>query len=749
MIPFMNDEKNLKKGMLTILLLSVLVLAPLVQRRSVETGGMRADVRVEKAADWTKRPIYHPRRRQPSSSDTSRTTQTSSEREMGLAHSLDSLAMLNGNREVHHIQDMSRRLSPASRDSNLTDCGREYCATAEYHPFVEFDEAIPGSTSGEINLTVQSANGEEPSFYFTCNTGNFEATKGLYFACDPRYDGTGLAVGPPVVPSSRVANITTCGSASNDCREYHYRVSVALKKDIEDLISRHYAIHEENDELSEWEMESILVPTSMNVALDGEAIAQVNQNITINASNVVPKSSVTNAEHASSVAPNPLELYFTRREGTHGKIWKPIVLTVASNTHVRWATREDISGFVHVPFEEMYQEAGVAVVETNVSVETDKAPERRTHSMLFVSFFDQVGAHLKDVLVEFVLTVKQANVDVEAHSLNVYQSLSENTLSRSFMLYNFGTANMSWNMTVFWSDGSRTNITNQFLWIPKDSGSVRPSNKENVWLQFSKETATSESSSAWLLVETDAWSSLRLPVDSSFQREFSLWNSTELSSVHFWVYIRYTRSSVFLCRDYPQTITLEPGQRSAYNLSVVNMGDEDMQLKISRVMLQPTDVAVTTVQGVESSTGNRLNSPTELALNSSQDNGLRLANWMVITPQSFPLRRREIRHMKILLKYPDVSLTVPTLESNDPELVRPGAYRVVLNFEGQFPSDSNTDSFEEQVTFAHVPGRVSPSDSTVSIIGSENVRAQRSQAPRCVRKLSNPGSAPHFRLFSL
>eukprot|EP01138_Halocafeteria_seosinensis_P012145 gb/GECG01012413.1/.p1 GENE.gb/GECG01012413.1/~~gb/GECG01012413.1/.p1 ORF type:complete len:2289 (+),score=217.89 gb/GECG01012413.1/:1-6867(+) len=624
-----------------------------------------------------------------------------------------------------HLSSSTEDISSGCGDKHRFNCG-----TTTFKTAVNVDEGTSAGenvTGGQMNISIQSAHGEEPKLQTACSDSYVGGTElnSLYFGCAERFQKTGLASSIPVQPVMKLISNHSCeGRQANNpsCRQYEYGGSFALQESRREVTRKQLAITAATTTRMrslESQSGSILLPLQTIILLEGEILLQTSQNFTIAMENV---TALSHEGYTLSVEPHKLYIPISRKKDDQENVTKPILFTVASGVKVQWMVPESIHSFTETPDDEVFEDLqGIVALEKNISVKTDSAPAGVTFSSLYVRFFNVEQEPLKTVAVELVLNVTQAKADVETLFVKEAQSVTDSEVQRPFRLLNYGSLGMTWTVELLSSSGNPVNRTDDsWIALSEYSGQTFPMSTSELRLKFSPQNVRQlGGSSAWMRITTDAWINDAPAFDGSLSDSLPhAFQSSETGTGNFWIFVEYVVSSVFTCREYPEVISLRPLQRKSFWLSIVNTERQGIQVSFDQILLEKLNETSLLLMNKSSVLQREVIQPPQ-----GRSNSMQIGKWLRIFPRAFYLSQGATMNVRIVLSYPKQTLSFPVSETKEDGVIKEnrnlerGTYDVELGFAVFLQRNGFSYRLAERLVFSHALGAASASTSFAKLEG--------------------------------
>eukprot|EP01138_Halocafeteria_seosinensis_P009422 gb/GECG01009629.1/.p1 GENE.gb/GECG01009629.1/~~gb/GECG01009629.1/.p1 ORF type:complete len:2167 (+),score=175.40 gb/GECG01009629.1/:1-6501(+) len=410
----------------------------------------------------------------------------------------------------------------------------------------------------------------------------------------------------------------------------------------------------------------------------------------------------------NDVQPRQLHVKYSRDSTSASSVVLRVVVTVTLGTTVEWQISGSALGESLVslpPKKQFYFPGRKRAVGQQIVLHLAELGAGDTTVTTVATFSHPRMVSSTLIPVNVNVTVFQANPAVESSIVDVALSKSEDSATRSYQIFNFGSHLVTWDVELFGERDRRDSVTgvNPWLSVSSEVGTVEPQSKTSTLLHFFPHNvvATGEYE-AWMLIRTNAWDSNHLQGSEELPPEsiLSLASSTAgLGTVHFWVRIRLSVSSVYVCALL-SNLVIEPSTTAEARMTVVNTDKQEVTVSFSDFSLEPID---------QSAGKKSLSAQKAIPLSWSllPNRTVQLAPWMYLFPSVVHLKRGLNKDVSIQVGYPSVLLPVVPLNETVAVSILPGKYRLSFSsstFLGGDSTHSQTGSARHMITFEDVPG---------------------------------------------
>lgn len=545
-------------------------------------------------------------------------------------------------------------------------------------------------------FTVQSGLGSTPQVSFRCEVDSDDAPS------EPIECSEELTTGYkfPFYATSEMISSTICDgrltTGMESCRHFEYVVNIQFRN------QSHTASFHERRFTDE---EALRFGLMTQLSLDDEVLLIYRQPVIFRPESL-DEDTGESSPSAIYVSPKKYIQVIERDINAPNQFNISVRITGRSDLLIVWAISSELSLFIETPANETVATSAFPariVSEDKLLTMRKTLMQRGINSgNITLTFLDQQNVvSTRELRVN--VTVHEANLRVGQSTIDVSRSSTEDEVFRQISLSNEGEHAAQWSSQLFLlTENGETQQSIPWLIFPSHGRLSAPSEDLPSLKLFPALTPGLGIFQALILIETDAWTGDIQDIRNDLEG-ISI-PDEETLPVSFWIHIRLTVSSIFVCQQFSSITSLIPQQRRVMPVRVVNTEAYPIILTLNNFTIAPANR--TSFQEEDSNHAENVHiDPQTLRV---VRNVIRPTMWWTVTPARLSLRRGTSGQFRMDIAYTDRQIV-------------PQDFRFSFVIEVFFEEDNGSPEGTVDTEFgvAFVPGSASPRTSTAKLNATE------------------------------
>lgn len=349
------------------------------------------------------------------------------------------------------------------------------------------------------------------------------------------------------------------------------------------------------------------------------------------------------------VAVEPLAFSLTVQRDIYTSLSQNFTVKVVSshNLLISWKLSSSLFGLLISPepenlFQGQTDEGQLVIKEQVLLVKLRILPHGKTTGLAYITF-SRDGKPVKTFTRDVLITVVEANAKIGQSTIQVFESITQTVSYHQLALTNTGTASLRWMSRSV----QLSNMTSPPSWINFPLGGLVSEGSEDMIAIRLLPARTSGPGlfETWILLETDTL----MGDHQDLVEQFGPTQPPALDDtmgVFFWIHVRLTVHSIFVCQEFGSEISLLPRQEKDISLKILNTDIHAVFIKLDNFTI--TMLNDSTPPGIATTidSGNKLDITEAI-----RNRVIRVTPWWQVSPSTLLIPRRMSKAIRIKIGY--------------------------------------------------------------------------------------------------